>query len=224
MRDNLERLPQADVHELAYTFTKAGLSVIPGVAELFSLALASPLSKRRERWLNDLADLVCELKKRVEGFKVEDLAENEAFVSATLQATHIALRTHQREKIEALRNALANIALGAAPDEDRQQMFLRFIDEFTASHIRVLSFLQNPMLQLQRSGRTAREFTTPQGALGQMYTNFESERDFYQQMLTDLSAKGLVNVTMLETRMYDVGMVTPTGKAFLHFVESPQGM
>ena len=226
--NNVNELPRPRAGDRVYTLARAGLAAVPIVGgsatELFSLVLAPPLERRRDEWLRELHERLMKLEAHAAGFKLEDLGRNEVFVSAALQATQVALRSHEREKLDALKNALTNIAVGAAPSDDWQQMFLRFIDEFTASHIRVLAFLWNPKVLLQRSGRTGGEFTTPQGALGQMYSNFEAERDFYQQILTDLSAKGLVNVTMLETRMYDVGMVTPTGKAFLDFIEAPRGL
>lgn len=60
-------------------------------------------------------------------------------VSIVLQATQIALRTHQTEKRMALRNAVMNAALPQAPEEGLQQMFLHFIDTFTEWHLRLLS-------------------------------------------------------------------------------------
>ena len=51
-------------------------------------------------------------------------------MSVVLQATQAALRTHQAEKLEALRNAVLNVAAGKGPSDDMQMVFLSFIDSF----------------------------------------------------------------------------------------------
>jgi hypothetical protein len=77
--------------------------VAPSAAELLSLAIAPPLDKRRDRWLESLATRLkkCEVR-------LESLGEDPAVVSTILYATQAALRTHQEEKLEALRNAVSN--------------------------------------------------------------------------------------------------------------------
>ena len=106
--------------------------------------LAPTLNRRRDEWLSDLAPRLHELEQQVDGFEFERLAEKEAFVSMIVEATHSALKTHAAEKTDALRNAVLNVALGAAPGEDVQAIFLRLIDTLTPSHLRLLRFLQHP--------------------------------------------------------------------------------
>jgi len=141
-----EPLPQPTVEDVAHAGGKGLLSVIPivgGVASELLGLLSSPVVQRRDDWFADLERRLRELEGRVDGFRFDDLAQNEQFVSATLQATQVALRTHQPEKREALRNAVLNISLGKAPVDDRQSVFLNLIDRFTPLHLRVLRFLKN---------------------------------------------------------------------------------
>ena len=49
-------------------------------------------------------------------------ANDDEFVSAIQHATQIAVRTHQAEKLEALRNAVLNVAAGTAPGDDLQMI------------------------------------------------------------------------------------------------------
>src|SRR5258707_556352 len=72
-----------------------------------------------------------------------------AFVTTALQATQIAVRTRQEEKLNALRNALVNSALAGAPDETIQQIFLNHVDSPTAWRLRVLAFLCDPSTVLK---------------------------------------------------------------------------
>jgi hypothetical protein len=117
-------LPQAGVGDWGHTTAKAVLSAIPiaggPLSEFFSALLVPPLTKRREEWLQSIADRLKALEGKVEGFSIEALKDNEMFVTVFMHATQIAIRNHQREKIEALRNAVINVALGRAPDEDLQ--------------------------------------------------------------------------------------------------------
>lgn len=128
--------------DVAHALVKGGLSGIPiagGLAaELFDLVLAPPLSKRRDAWMESIA-------RRLESVeaKVDSMRDDPAFVTTLLQATQIALRSHQEEKLEALRNAVVNSAMGAGPEDDLRAIFLNLIDAFTPTHLRILKFFQN---------------------------------------------------------------------------------
>ena len=107
--------------------------------------LAPPLSVRRDIWLQQLAEDLDALSRKVKGFNIENLVglPLEEFVSATLKATQAALKTHRWEKLEALRNAVVNVAAGTAPDEDKQAIFLNLVDQFTPLHLQFLRFQQD---------------------------------------------------------------------------------
>ena len=146
MREDAERGLKPEAGDWAHLATKAALSAIPVVggpaAELFSAILIPPLARRRDEWLQALADGLRDLQERVRGFRVESLSNNEAFVTAVMHASQTAIRNHQREKRQALRNAVLNVAANRAPKEDVQLMFLNFIDTLTPWHLHVLRFFQ----------------------------------------------------------------------------------
>ncbi len=127
-----------------YAVIKGALSSIPligGVlAEEMGLVLVTPLARRRDAWFEDVARRLREIEDRVADFRFEDLGDNEEFVSAMVQATQSALKTHSLEKLEALRNAVLNIALGNAPADDLQSIFLILVDSFTPIHLQLLRF------------------------------------------------------------------------------------
>jgi hypothetical protein len=89
-------------------------------------------------WFESLAERL----KAIEG-KLESLADNPAFVTTVLQATQIALRTHQEEKLEALRNAVVNSTTDQGLEPDLRAVFLNFVDAFTPTHLRILKYFQN---------------------------------------------------------------------------------
>jgi len=132
--------PRAESADKAYTAAKAVLSAIPGiggpVAELFGLVVQPSLESRRIKWMEAVAERLCELQNH--GVSIERLQQDEAFVSAILHATQAALRTHRAEKLEALLNAVLNIAETQAHDETLEQILLSYIDELTCSHLQLL--------------------------------------------------------------------------------------
>src|SRR5438105_4152288 len=81
----------------------AGAVVGQGVVETFRLWTANTLGRRDERFLTLLYNDLQELKARIQGFDPSRLGTNEAWVSSFLQARDAALRTHIREKLDALR-------------------------------------------------------------------------------------------------------------------------
>jgi hypothetical protein len=151
-----------------------------------------------------------ELEDKVAGFRFEDLAQNEQFVSAVLQATQAAVRTHQEEKIEALRNAVLNVAIGIDLSQDLRAIFLSFIDTFAPSHMRMLRFLQNRV-------------SAP------LDFDPRRERAFSDQLINDLNNRGLLKDGRAyaargrdDSALIDGSWeVSAMGKQFLQFIAAP---
>jgi hypothetical protein len=110
-------VPASGKGDVAQEIVKAAISAAPLVggpaAEIFGMVIAPPLQRRQAAWMDEVAEGLKQLEGKVEGFKIENLKENEQFVSTVLAATQAAIRTHQQEKREALRNAVLNVAVGS---------------------------------------------------------------------------------------------------------------
>ena len=163
-----ERYPQPTEADIAQGAARAALAAIPviggPITEVLSLVLAPAVARRRDEWLKELADALETIEAKVNGFCIEDLQQNEAFVSAVIQATRTALSTHQREKLEALRNAVLNVVLSKSLSEEKQIFFLGLIDIFTVTHLEILKLFENravfPASRMTELG-TRRELTDP---------------------------------------------------------------
>lgn len=218
--------PKTSKADVALTISKALVAVIPlagGSLATLSELLEWPISRRRQLWMEELAQAVSELQQRIEEL-ARPLAENEAFVTAALQATQIALRTHQQEKLDALRNAVKNSALKQAPDDNRQLMFLRFVDEFTPLHLRVLAIFDNPAECVAETGR---RFQVSMGSLGTVIVHcvpeLVREDELSSQIFRDLQNRGLLMQGMaLNGAMSQQGLLTrrtsSLGREFLKFI------
>jgi hypothetical protein len=74
--------------------------------------IISPATKRRDTWIDEYLSKAYQLIIEKVAFSVvENLPNNELFITAVLQATSIAVRNHQKEKLEALKNAVVNSVL-----------------------------------------------------------------------------------------------------------------
>jgi hypothetical protein len=80
----------------------------------------------------------------VDGLTLEDLAGNDLFIDAVVTATRTVEHTHQAEKIDALRNAVLNSVAPDAPDADTQAIILNLVDQFTPSHLRLVTLWDDP--------------------------------------------------------------------------------
>jgi hypothetical protein len=232
---DITQRPDSSLGDTAHTLAKAGLSMVPlvggPIAELLEF-ITPPITKRRDEWMETIAQRLKMLEERVEGFRLEDLAQNEVFVTAFLQASQVAIRTHQQEKREALRNAVLNAALPNAPDDDLQQMFLSYVDVFTSWHLRVLKFLGE--LREQALEYEAKHpgwgWGEPETVFEDFFPELKTRPDFYTQILKDLSEKGLTDrdnlqfkamTTLLGRQQQFRSRLTPFGKQFLGFITSP---
>jgi hypothetical protein len=220
------------VGDAAHEISKAVLSVIPSaggpLVALFENIFTTPLNKRKQEWFEELAGVVTEIQDKLEGMTPEKLSQNEMFITAALQASQIAIRNHKKEKIEALRNALFNSVQPTAPSEDKQLIFLRLIDELTPWHLRLLGLLNDPRKWMEKNG-----VKNPGWGMGGVSTVIEhclpelkANRDFYDQLIRDFQAGGLVgqgnfvHVTMTGGGLLE-SRTSGMGKEFIAFISKP---
>ena len=214
--------PKPTTGDVAHALTKAGLSMIPVVGgpavELFQHLVQPPLERRRIEWMEQVGEKLLSLEQK--GLNLGELQSNEQFITAVMQASTAALRTHKVEKLMALRNAVINIATGCGPEETIQHLLLAFVDEFSEMHLRVLAFANSPQ---PPSGISAR-------GLGHVLEDnipaLRGQRALFDQLWKDLYLRGLINTESLHVMMSGNGLgqsrTTELGKALLKFISEPQ--
>jgi hypothetical protein len=222
MADDGLKVPMQSKGDVAHTLAKAGLSAIAIVGgpavELFQHVIQPPLEKRRREWMAQVGEKLQELETN--GLKLDGLQENEDFVSAVMHASQIALRTHQAAKLDALRNAIINVANGQAPNEALQNVFLNLVDSFTELHLRILKVFQapSPPPSMSMGGLSM--------VLEQNIPELSGNRELYDQLWKDLYSRGLVNTDGLHVTMTSNGLgqkrTTGIGDTFLTFIGEPK--
>ncbi len=224
--------PIAPKTEAAAALLKGIVSAIPiaggAISELTNLYL-NPLEKRKQRWMVEVSEAINNIQSQ---FKLlpKDLEENEQFISFLYQATLIAIKSHQQEKLSALRNALSTSIATDQYSEDVSFQLLRYIDELTCSHLAILAAISNNIEQLADCKTLDLIYACVQPSLPKSI-----ERLPFRAFLQDLDSRFLVRIGDLEdypeyhsTAGYialESSEVRPLelteyGKTFLTFIQS----
>lgn len=238
----------------AHLATKTGLSALPIIggpaAELFSALFAPPLTRRRDEWLRFLAQALKDLEAKVASLSMERLAADEQFVTVVLQGTYIALRNHEPEKLNALRNAVLNAAINRPPDFDLRMMCINLVDLLTPWHMRILSFSKAPEVYLPEDAKASFAATYTRADnfregdtwrtiertwveydlrdkrifafLAKAFPLLRERRAFCERIVNDLEAHGLLDIIGLSpAKSYRRFTTTAFGDVFLDFIAAP---
>lgn len=228
------QVPEPNWKDRAHGLVRAGLGSIPilgaAAAELFQMVITPSLEKRRVEWMNSVADEL----KRLEGnghIRIEDLGSNEVFIDTMLHASQAALRNSQKEKRDALRNAVLNAALPSPPDESLQQMYLEWIDSLSVWHLRVFVLLANPIQWFKNNQRQPPQYaitSSLSGLLTCAYPELNNQRRLYDQIAKDLYNRSLIGTDNFHVMLSASGALehqaTELGKQFLAFISDPGSM
>src|ERR1019366_7278034 len=115
------------------------LSLIPGVGAAVTELMTELAVQRTNNRVKEMFDYftnrirdIGEEKVSREWFRSEEF---QTLLYEAVQQLHV---THDREKIEMLGVALANSGAAGFKDEERKDMFIRFVRELTLQHIKIL--------------------------------------------------------------------------------------
>lgn len=215
-------VPKRSKGDATHAIVKAGLSALPmaggPAVELFQYIVQPPLDKRREAWMADVGAKLLELEAK--GLDLAKLRENGQFISAVMQASQAALRTHKSAKLAALRNAIVNIAYGQAAEDTVQHLLLSFVDELSEMHLRILKVFSapepSPGMSVGGLG-TVLEHNIPE---------LRGRRELYDQLSKDLYNRGLLNTDNLHVTMSGNGLAqrrtTGLGEDLLQLIAEGQ--
>ncbi len=214
---NLEP-PTGAVGDTAHLLGRAGLSLIPvlgGTAvEVFNALIQPPIEQRKNEWQVNVAETLKLLKERL--VKLEDLAKKDYFIDAVFQTSRIAIANNEKEKIEALKNALFNVGINDSPDRALQQIYFNYIDDFSGLHLKLLK-LAKSLPEAFKAGMS--EFSP-----GSDFANFldnnipelKNKSDVRDVIWADLYSRKLVN---FEGLVPGKRLITTHGANFVLFIE-----
>lgn len=218
--------PDADDDEkMFYSMLIGSIPLVGSAGEKYFARLITPsLDRRRSDWFNDLARDFRRLASRVEGIGPE-LFSSDGFVDAITQAATSAVKTSNREKREALRNAVLNSAKGSL-GEHKQAVFLFAVDSLTPLHLEVLKFFHNPSAWFLQPGLTAPQVDLSGNLMRILHAAFPHLKgeSILSLAYGDLADRGYIEANDLHTqigRHVYRPTTTPLGREFLAFVSEP---
>lgn len=155
---------------------------------------------------------------------MDKVLADEEFISTVTQASAAAIRNHQKEKREALRNAVLNTALGKAPEDFKRAMFLTLVDQFTVWHLRILhAFAKNDQAG-ERRKRIQTSISQIADVATELLPELREHSGVSELVVDELCRKGLVYWNREGGETYlkaDMTQVTALGQEFLRFIDSP---
>ncbi|MCW3102425.1 MAG: hypothetical protein JWO09_865 [Bacteroidetes bacterium] len=231
--------PQETIISKVSGGTKESIKSFMGPASpLLDLIFPSFHQKRLEAWRENIYKALLELSKFQDEFAFERLRENEEFTSILIQAVQVASRNHQESKLNHLKNVILNTPESSL-NTDIKLTFLRFVDELSVNHIKLLtSISQNEELLSEIENYL--EFIT-------LLKGKDAEIDWYNHefkiYLMELISRGLIRVSdtvedfegevfgLQTLLMSEVPkgklpkiIVLETGKAFLDFIKEKHSL
>ena len=231
---DLSNLPEPEQRDKLHKLVTELVEVVvplPYAGDLIALLIKPTYDKRQKEWLQQLANDLVSLQKRVADFNIENLIDNPLFVTAVMELTLIAVRTPQEEKLTALRNAALNAALPSAPDSTKQKMFFRWADEMTPTHIRILRIFNDPRVPSLNFDNNSWKQNINLGKLGllieETYPDMVGNYEMHIQIIKELYDSGLISNVFPALRMMNriehSPKITLLGKEFLQFLDPPLG-
>ncbi|MBL8823790.1 MAG: hypothetical protein JNJ77_14470 [Planctomycetia bacterium] len=235
MKDSLLP-PKPEIRDTIHTLLRALISTIPIVGgpavEIFNAILTPPIERRKNEWMCNVAQDLAQLQQNDDSL-VDRIIADEKFVSVLLHATHVAIRNHQAEKLLALKTVVLNTAKGIDLNADLELLFIRYVDELSPSHLKVLEFLcstERKVAHLIKYQQLYDEFKKK--------TNIDLSTDFFKLACDDLKARSLVRVssdledfpglyviqplTAVSSNAKPTIIVTEIGHKFIDFVLNDQ--
>lgn len=194
------KVPRKDKSDIAYNATKAILNLIPvaggTVSEIFTSIIDPPIEKRRNIWMQEMVNAFEKLEKHRNGI-INELSNNEEFVSLLISASIYAFKTHLTEKRHELRNVLIN-SLGSDLSYDIQQAYLKFIDDLTPSHLIILKFVDQEEKHLQHVNEYEKIYSIMKRTKSDTnnWSLVNVEITTFRFLLKDLESKGLIFIEL----------------------------
>jgi len=231
-KSKFSETPKSSAGDHVHTITRAGLGSLPVVgsaaAELFNAVIVPPLEKRRDEWCESIGERLKQLESD-DRISIDDLESNDNFINAVLQASQAALKTHQLEKLNALRNAVLNTALPNPPDETLQQIFIQLVDELSVWHLRFLDLFRDPNGWFERNNKKPPEFSISSSLsrlLAGAYPELAADKALTDLIATDLGSRKLFSGGGMNAMMSAQGAwakrTTEMGDQFLQFIADPE--
>lgn len=181
---------QVILASLGFPVADIGAGLASPILDLLAKYL-DPSGRRLQRVQATLEEAIQSIFEQVNR-SPDELAADPAFRTAVSRAIALMARTERAARICLLREALVSVGTQRETSEDHIETFIRYIDELSPGHIRVLgvtrdAFRQHPgMITLDRMFRIVSADIA------------DIDRPTFRQFFRDLEARGLIHARDVE--------------------------
>ena len=148
----MPEIPKESVGDQVHKLMRSALGAIPfaGAAaiELFNTIIIPPINKKRDEFMYTVMRNLLELNKNVKVVNIEALCENDLFVSTLMHSLRIAMQTHQKEKLELLKNVVVNTTLNVFEEEDEYAYYLHILEDLSVKELQALKLLEKYQVKI----------------------------------------------------------------------------
>ena len=198
---------------------KTALSVIPVGGALITCVWDAVKGNAAQKRLNDWKEKVEERLSTLE-LSLEEIGNNEIFTSTIIKATDVAIKTMEVKKREYLANAVLN-SVETSMEESEVMMYLDMMDRYTAWHLKILCYFQNPKA-FPGVDENNYLMGSPLQPMYKVFPELESNNSLVNKIVADLYNDGMLNTSSMNATMTGNGMVasrtTDLGNKFIGFI------
>jgi hypothetical protein len=197
----------------------------PATAEVIDYFFRLPLEERRNQWFAEVGSVLEKLRTKQPEIGIDALSQDPEFITTLHRATDVAIRTHQQEKIAALRAAVLSSALPSAPGMDLRSFFLHLVEELSPTHLRILALYNDPRAWFSAHGGTAPTGLYAGSKLEVLKAAYPDlvQADTWRVFADQLEARELMGgiTAMMSGASIMQPATTPLGKRFVEFITEP---
>jgi len=222
---NLASMLEGINFEIDLQTAKPSISINPG--EILLSSLKRPIEDRIREIVNEIAFSI-EEKINESNREPDEIINDPKFIDTLFHAIPIVMRNHQEEIRKALKNLVVNTALSPSIDETYTKIFLRFLDEFSEWHIKLLDLFDNPENWGERNNHSFPSQVRGGNYKDIAYHAFPSlkkDENILFQIWNDLARQRLIKDVALTSGVISTkpepmfkSITTTTGKEFLNYI------
>ena len=212
----MAELPQKNVKDYGYGFVSSIVKLLPGGAILSFLleSIITPsLEKRRQIWFQSVNEALETLQNEVKNFKPTSIEENEEFTTIFIHSTNLALKTHEKGKIERLKNGFINSVRLINIDFEEKMRFFRAIEEFQIPHMKLLE-------EIEINKLNSKSLIELKDSV--LKNTFQNNYSLFHGAFTDLYNFGFIEKEFnkeLKIEDKDIVTLSKLGKHFIKFIQ-----
>ena len=191
----------------------AVMSCVPGLNLLVSQIILIGKRSREKKVLSFLEKVASELFRL--SVSVDEYARRVEKSEKAIEIIHLAINQAQMasepERIEALKNAAINSALDSDSDVAREKIFIRYLQDFTDIHLRLMTIFRRPLSEFERLAKKnpfSRRQTTFVGILRDLVPETQNPlvSALYRKVVRELYREELLSFSDLDDDIPSFGI------------------